>query len=535
MKKFLFLFLLMPTLAFGLAVNTPTAQEVIPTGSTFSIQWTATTASNFNLYASYNNGLTWGKALNSATKVAATSFDWSVPLLTNNMTKCKIKVIGYNDAGKMVETGISPVFTINVLDVLHPNGPADDLSAGQITTVTWATLTPANVTDTKLSYSINNGLTWITISTISGNPGAFAWTVPQIATKSAKLRVDLINGSKIVATGTSAAAFNIGLTPKTKADANGIYYETNMGYNYATTPAFYTGVHELNFDGTSGKMDFSTLYWSLAAVSPPSAANVPYTISGNGQTTINNRLGIISDDGNLILLADPDRFKEKELDFGMAIKPTSGLSEAVLNGTYVLGQVGYGWVGLFTVTMDGAGNGNVHCESMSLTGGCNFTDIPFTYTVDGTTGQISDTLGHRGMVSADGNLFTNVDYGADDSLLSISVGIKKSTSGLSDETLAGKFLCATFGLADPHGPYVDIFQANMSGQGKGTSTELYTSWPPLTRPHAFSYTVTEDGTLSVDSNGTELQGIAMGNGQGFLIFNNTADDSSISIGLKTTK
>jgi hypothetical protein len=322
-------------------------------------------------------------------------------------------------------------------------------------------------------------------------------------------------------------------TTKTAADANGTYYETNMGYNYATTPAFYTGVHELHFDDTSGKMDFSTLYWSLAAISPPSAVNVPYTVSGNGQISIYNKLGIISNDDNIILLADPNKFNTKELDFGMAIKPTSGLSEAVLNGTYVLGQVGYGWVGLFTVTLDGAGNGTVTCDSM--TGGCTFTDMPFTYTVDATTGQISDSLGHRGMVSADGNLFTNVDYGATDSLLSISVGIKKSSGGLSDETFAGKFLCATFGLATPHGPYVDIFQANLHGQGGGTSTELYTSWPPLTPSHSFVYSVAADGTLGVESKGTALQGIVMGNGQGFLIFNNTAGDSSISIGLKTIK
>ncbi|HEX2770775.1 MAG TPA: hypothetical protein VHN12_15985, partial [Geobacteraceae bacterium] len=143
MGKFLFLFLLMPTLAFGLTVDTPTSQEIIPAGSDYSLQWTATTATKFNLYASYNNGLTWGKALNNIEKVVGTSFDWSVPMPTKNMTKCKIKVIGYNDAGKKVETGISAAFTINVLNVLYPNGPADNLEAGHIKTVTWETPTPA--------------------------------------------------------------------------------------------------------------------------------------------------------------------------------------------------------------------------------------------------------------------------------------------------------------------------------------------------------------------------------------------------------
>ncbi len=523
MGKFLFLFLLMPTLAFGLTVDTLKSQEIIPAGSDYSLQWTATTATKFNLYASYNNGLTWGKALNNIEKVVGTSFDWSVPMPTKNMTKCKIKVIGYNDAGKKVETGISAVFTINVLNVLYPNGPADNLDAGYIKTVTWETPTPADVTDTKLSYTINNGLTWLPIATIPGNPGAYDWTVPQIA-RTAKVKVDLKNGSTLVATDSSDAGFRIGITSKTKADAQGTYYMTNMGYNYATTPAFYTGVHELIFDG-AGQMDFTTPYWSLAAIPPPSGVDIPYTVSGDGRIIVYDRVGIISDDGNTILLADPNRFNAKELNFGLAIKASSGLTEAVLNGTYVMGQFGNGWSGLHTVTFDGLGSANVHCESM--TGGCVYTDLPFTYTVDPSTGQIYASLGHRGIVSADGNLFTTVDYDPDDNLLYINVGIKKSAGGLSEATLAGKFLAAVFGLSDTHGAGVEIWQFKLNGRGGGTVTELYTSWPPLNPPKPVEYSVAADGTLG----GTNTQGIVMGNGQGFLVVRGAA----MGIGLKTTK
>jgi len=102
--------------------------------------------------------------------------------------------------------------------------------------------------------------------------------------------------------------------------------------------------------------------------------------------------------------------------------------------------------------------------------------------------------------------------------------------------MAGKFLAAAFGLSDTHGPWVNIMQAKFNGKGGAIATELYASWHRLTPPHPAVYSVAADGTMSIGPTGTENQGIVMGNGQGFLLIDNTAGhDSSMIIGLKTTK
>ena len=41
----------------------------------------------------------------------------------------------------------------------------------------------------KLSYTVNNGVTWKTIKTVTGNPGSYSWTLPQVAQSKSKCKV----------------------------------------------------------------------------------------------------------------------------------------------------------------------------------------------------------------------------------------------------------------------------------------------------------------------------------------------------------
>ena len=536
MKKYLFalLLLLLPALCFGLTVTAPTAGELIPAGSTYtSIQWTPSAgATHFNILLSADNGLTW-TLQNKSGKVPDTIFTWDVPPMTKNKTQCLIKVVGFDNLGNKVEVGKSAVFTVNVLNVTYPDGLADSLDAGHIETIVWDTATLAAVTDTKLSYTVDGGLTWVPIITLAGNPGTYDWTVPQFGTdRSAKLKVVLMNNAAKVATDTSES-FTIEVSPKTNLNANGTYYLPYMDYDYLSLPGIMgTHVFNLAMNG-AGLFDHAT-YVSSQNPPPSSATNVPYSVSPDGQIVAGNARGIISDDDNMILLAEPG--KGKILGAGLAIKSTAGLTNAVLEGTYVMGQgganlAGGGWVGRFTATFDGAGNGNIHCDEM--TNGCAFADLPITYTVDPLTGQVSDSLGQQGMLTADGEVFSLVDFNVADNLISFSAGMKKSSGGLSDATMAGKFIAATFGISDTHGPWVDIFQVKLNGKGGGTATELYTSWPPLKPPRSVSYSVAPDGTLTLESS---VQGVIMDNGQGFLVVDTiSTGESSLTIGLKKTK
>ena len=532
MKKYVYLVLLLlvPALCYGLNIVAPNAGERIPTGSLYkSIPWSPSAgATQFNILFSADNGLAWSLQNNTG-KVIGTTFDWAVPLMTKNKTQCLIKVIGFDNLGTKVEVGKSAAFTINVLNVTFPDALTDVLDAGHIETVTWNTVTPATVTDATLYYTVDGGITWLPITTIAGNPGTYDWTVPQFSTdKSAKLKVILMNGATKVAADTSGT-FMIDASPKTVASADGTYYLPYLDFDYSSPLLWNSHEQRLEMNG-AGLLD---VFMYVASKNPPSdpELDLPYTVSPDGQIVVAGRVrGVISDDNNLILFAEP---RKNVLGIGLAIKPSSGLSNATLSGDYIMGQVGNGWTGRFTVTFDGAGSGNVHCEDM--TGSCQFTDVPFTYAVDALTGQVSDSLGHQGIVSGEGQVFSITDFNSLDGTLSIAVGIKKSSDGSSNATATGKFLAATFGLSDTHGPWVDVFQVKLNGAGEGTATELYTSWPPLTPAHPVIYSVGVDGLLGLGPTGTEVQGIVMENGQGFLAVDTRPGHSSLTLGLKKAK
>jgi len=171
-------------------VVAPSGDEVIPSGSTYSIQWGAPSgAVKFDLQYSINNGSTW-KTM--ASKVTGTSYDWYVPAPANNKTSCRVRVTGFNSSGRKVGKDISDsAFTIEVAKVTSPDG-GETLKSGDIQTITWRsneTIRP--VASVKLFYSTNGGTSWKAIKTLAGNPGRYDWTVPNVSSSNCKIRVVL--------------------------------------------------------------------------------------------------------------------------------------------------------------------------------------------------------------------------------------------------------------------------------------------------------------------------------------------------------
>src|SRR4030043_1154816 len=91
----------------------PNGGEVIPSGSTYAIQWNAPMeAVSFTLQYSINNGTTWE---NIASGVEGASYNWNVPTPIYNKTKCLVKIIGYNISGiPLDEDDSDSTFTIEV-------------------------------------------------------------------------------------------------------------------------------------------------------------------------------------------------------------------------------------------------------------------------------------------------------------------------------------------------------------------------------------------------------------------------------------
>jgi len=188
--------------------------EVIASGSTFTIQWEASSqATKFRLEYSLDNGLTWIQ-IPGADDLTGNSYDWSVPKPWVNKKKCLVRVIGYDASEVKVGSDRSDApFTIEVVKLTSPNGGGPPLKSGTEHSITWATNRTKNpVAKLKLYYTINGGTTWNLIKTLKGNPGSHPWLVVTVKKPrtDCKIKVELNDISEnILGTDASDGYFTI--------------------------------------------------------------------------------------------------------------------------------------------------------------------------------------------------------------------------------------------------------------------------------------------------------------------------------------
>ncbi|HQU32442.1 MAG: hypothetical protein HRU72_00065 [Planctomycetia bacterium] len=95
----------------SLSVDTPNGGEIIPAGSTYTIQWTASKDMvKFTLKYSLNKGKTWK---NIAKDVTGASYEWQTPGTKKSKNQCLVRVMGYDNSGKKKAKDVSDApFTI---------------------------------------------------------------------------------------------------------------------------------------------------------------------------------------------------------------------------------------------------------------------------------------------------------------------------------------------------------------------------------------------------------------------------------------
>ena len=161
-------------------VTQPNGGEVWEPGWAVHIYYNDNIAENFvKVELSADGGSHWTTLENFA--VSNGIFSWTVS--NSPSTACLVRV-SETFTGVPVDTSDAP-FTITGFQVTAPNGV--QLTPGDPQTITWNTI--GSYPNVKIEFSANNGSTWETITANTANTGSFPWTVPDLTTYQAVIRV----------------------------------------------------------------------------------------------------------------------------------------------------------------------------------------------------------------------------------------------------------------------------------------------------------------------------------------------------------
>lgn len=164
----------------SITLTSPNGGERFLTGSTKQITWVSQNIINMRIEYSADNGANY--ALITASTLASNgTYNWTVPATT---TQGLIKI---SDADHpTTEDASNGVFTISDLSLTAPTG-ASVWRGGSSQNITW---TSTNITQIKLDYSTDNGVSWIPIAAnILAGSSPYNWTLPNTPSLLSMVRI----------------------------------------------------------------------------------------------------------------------------------------------------------------------------------------------------------------------------------------------------------------------------------------------------------------------------------------------------------
>ncbi|MBK7958468.1 MAG: hypothetical protein IPK03_10345 [Bacteroidetes bacterium] len=234
-------------------LTSPNGGEVWNVNSSRNITWTAATLyTSVVIEFSIDNGTTWNFV--SAATGNTGSFAWTVPF--NPSTQCKIRISNFGNPSVFDVSDAN--FTIQIPSpvLLTPNG-GETWYAGTSNAITW---TPSTVfsTTVNLEYSIDNGLNWSTIANNVNNTGTYNWTIPNVNSTSALVRIS--NSANTAFFDVSNALFTlrpyVRITTPNGGNLLGSCTQTSIGFERSP---FYTNYNiEYSIDNGSNWLSLQT-------------------------------------------------------------------------------------------------------------------------------------------------------------------------------------------------------------------------------------------------------------------------------------
>ena len=173
----------------SISVISPNGGESLQAGSTHEIKWNSIfTSGNVQVSYSADNGINW--IIISDPEPDDGSFLWEVPVL--NSTSCLVRVIGCDGTPAGESNSVFTVSDVPVITVVSPNG-GEIWETVTHRTILWSSWgTSGNV---LISYSIDNGINWISVTENTSDDGYYEWTVPDEYSETCLVRITNANGT----------------------------------------------------------------------------------------------------------------------------------------------------------------------------------------------------------------------------------------------------------------------------------------------------------------------------------------------------
>jgi hypothetical protein len=165
-------------------VITPNGGEKYTEGDPINISWTASSdLASVTISYSTNAGSSWTQIISGVPALSG-SYQWRAPNIPGDQYRIQVAsgaTSDISDNNFEVMRLLQPKITVT-----YPNG-GENVTGGDLVKITW---TEQDITgQVTVAYSIDSGATWQTINTVNAGVMTLDWTVPDVATKNALVRV----------------------------------------------------------------------------------------------------------------------------------------------------------------------------------------------------------------------------------------------------------------------------------------------------------------------------------------------------------
>ncbi|HOM66156.1 MAG TPA: hypothetical protein PK591_10105, partial [Ignavibacteriales bacterium] len=178
-----------------LAITQPTSTSKFNVGLPLIVNWSANNLTQINIDLSTDGGLSYPYNIVSNYNATLNTCTWVIPLTLTPSSNCVIKITDANNPTTYI---LSQQFSIAKLKILVPNDGTQNWQTVTQQTITWQA--SSNVSNIRIEYTSNNGVSWNTIiNSVPATTGNYLWTIPNTAASNlVKIRITDVSNNNVI-------------------------------------------------------------------------------------------------------------------------------------------------------------------------------------------------------------------------------------------------------------------------------------------------------------------------------------------------